>query len=77
MTFWDERLSTVEAERLLAERNEQQRGRRQRGGGQGYRQGGDRAKRRRKGHEIDAIAATVILQEYLDSLGRNIEETTL
>jgi len=28
MTFWDERLSTVEAERLLAERNEQQRGRR-------------------------------------------------
>ncbi len=32
---------------------------------------------RRKGHEIDAMAATVILQEYLDALGRNIEETTL
>ena len=77
ITFWDERLSTVEAERLLAERNQQQRGRRQGGGGQGHRQGGGRAKRRGKGHEIDAMAATVILQEYLDALGRNIEETTL
>jgi putative holliday junction resolvase len=73
ITFWDERLSTVEAERLLAERDQQQRGRRKRGGGQGD----GRAKRRKKGHEIDAMAATVILQEYLDSLGRNIEETTL
>src|SRR5436309_9323472 len=53
ITFWDERLSTVEAERLLAERNQQRRGRRQGGGGQGYRQGGGRAKRRGKGHEID------------------------
>jgi len=77
ITFWDERLSTVEAERLLAERNQQQRGRRQRGGGQGHQQGGGRAKRRKKGHEIDAMAATVILQEYLDSLDRNIGETTL
>ncbi|HAT46689.1 MAG TPA: Holliday junction resolvase RuvX, partial [Ktedonobacter sp.] len=78
LTFWDERLSTVEAQRLLAERGQQQRGKRQRGGGQG--QGGQKrgsSKRRPKGHEIDAMAATVILQEYLDSLSRNTEETTL
>jgi len=78
LTFWDERLSTVEAQRLLAERGQQQRGKRQRGGGQG--QGGQKrgsSKRRTKGHEIDAMAATVILQEYLDSLSRNTEETTL
>src|SRR5947209_20557882 len=78
VVFWDERLSTVEAQRLLAERGQQQKGKRQRGGGQG--QGGQKrgsSKRRAKGHEIDAMAATVILQEYLDSLSRNTEETTL
>ena len=82
MTFWDERLSTVEAQRLLAERNEQESGKRQRGRrGQSSQQGRRHAKRRQKGqrggHEIDAMAAAVFLQEYLDSLGREIEETTL
>ena len=62
LTFWDERLSTVEAERLRAQQEESGAGRRQSGRRQ--------AKRRRKGHEIDALAATVILQEYLDHLGR-------
>ncbi len=70
LTFWDERLSTVEATRLLADRNQ--------GKGSGYSRGGvgksgkgrqgQRAKRRHKGQEIDALAATVILQEYLDHL---------
>src|SRR6266568_671253 len=79
MTFWDERLSTVEAQRLLVERNDQERGKRQRGRGQSSQQGRRHAKRRQKGqrggHEIDAMAAAVFLQEYLDSLGREIEET--
>ncbi|HLJ33860.1 MAG TPA: Holliday junction resolvase RuvX [Ktedonobacteraceae bacterium] len=65
ITFWDERLSTVEAERLLRER----------GGGQGQRQrlqGRQRGqrrsqKKRRNEQEIDALAAAVILQEYLDN----------
>lgn len=73
MTFWDERLSTVEAQRLLAERGEQERGKRQRGRGQR----GHTKRRQRRGHEIDAMAAAVILQEYLDSLGHKKEETTL
>jgi putative Holliday junction resolvase len=84
MTFWDERLSTVEAQRLLAERGEQERGKRQKGRGrrgqrgQGSQQGRGHTKRRqRRGHEIDAMAAAVILQEYLDSLGHEKEETTL
>src|SRR5690348_5456696 len=62
LTFWDERLSTVEAERLLAEREQEQ--------GKRYRVGGGRqrsqTKRRRRQQEIDALAATIILQEYLD-----------
>jgi putative Holliday junction resolvase len=62
LVFWDERLSTVEAGRLLAERD----GRRERGG--------RRTHRRRRGHEIDALAATVILQDYLDHLRRKTEE---
>ncbi len=75
LTFWDERLSTVEAQRLLAERNEKRRGHEERGK-QG-RSGSHKAKRRQKGHEIDALAATVILQEYLDSQGNTTGETTL
>ena len=82
VTFWDERLSTVEAQRLLAERDQYAGGkgnRRGRGGSQGDRrkQGGarphhsQRSRRRQRGHEIDALAAAVILQEYLDSLGSN------
>lgn len=45
--LWDERLSTVTAERVLIER-------------------GERRSKRRKW--IDAIAAAVILQDYLDAL---------
>lgn len=78
VTFWDERLSTVEAQRLLAERNQQEKGGRQRRGDRGNirNQQGSRPKRRQKGHEIDALAAAVILQEYLDSQGGKAEETT-
>ena len=62
VTFWDERFSTVEAERLLAEREEAEQGKRDRAGGRKrFRTG-----RRRKQQEIDALAAAVILQEYLD-----------
>jgi putative pre-16S rRNA nuclease len=64
ITFWDERLSTVEAERLLIERGEAELGKR-------YKTTGGRkhiqTKRRRKKQEVDALAATVILQEYLDA----------
>jgi len=68
ITFWDERLSTVEAERLRG----------QRAGGKRQRQAGrvrTQSKRRQRGHEIDALAATVILQEYLDH--RTTEETSI
>ena len=62
VTFWDERLSTVEAERLLAERDS---------GVQGkpFRRGSRRRgpiKSRHKQQAIDAMAAAVILQDYLD-----------
>ena len=61
LTFWDERLSTVEAQRLLAQR-EQGEGRiRRRQGTRRHAQ----TRRRQKGQEIDALAATVILQDYL------------
>lgn len=65
LSFWDERLSTVEAERLLAERNQEEMGRKaqKRTGRQRT-----RTKRRKPGQEIDALAAAVILQEYLDHL---------
>jgi putative Holliday junction resolvase len=63
LTFWDERLSTVEAERLLAKRGQDEFDKRPRRNSRGRVQG----KRRRKGHEIDALAATVILQDYLDA----------
>jgi putative holliday junction resolvase len=56
LTFWDERFSTVEAERFRAGG-----GKRQRQAGRGRAQ----SKRRQRGHEIDALAAAVILQEYL------------
>jgi putative Holliday junction resolvase len=65
-TFWDERLSTVEAQRLLVERAQQARGKSLLRGQGGQR----RSRRRQKGHEIDALAAAVILQEYLDVRGR-------
>jgi putative Holliday junction resolvase len=69
VTFWDERLSTVEAERLLAERGEDLRARRQRRDGQGGKRGGHRRKQRAQ-QEIDALAAAVILQDYLDQPAR-------
>ncbi|HLI06872.1 MAG TPA: Holliday junction resolvase RuvX [Ktedonobacteraceae bacterium] len=77
LTFWDERLSTAEATRLLTERGQDESGRHRHGGragpissGKSGKGGqGQRAKRRQKGQEIDALAATVILQEYLDHQG--------
>jgi putative Holliday junction resolvase len=76
ITFWDERLSTVEAERLRTETVgaiPTKQGRR-RGGGKPQRQAGQaraQSKRRQRGHEIDALAATVILQEYLQHLSQS------
>lgn len=63
LAFWDERYSTVEAERLRAERSEAS-GKT----GEGWKYGRQRrrGRRQRKQHEIDAQAAAVILQEYLD-----------
>jgi putative Holliday junction resolvase len=61
VVFWDERLSTVEAERLLAERGQRPRERRQSPGSRG-----GHKRKRHASQEIDALAATVILQEYLD-----------
>jgi putative Holliday junction resolvase len=64
LTFWDERLSTVEAQRLLRESGQD-------AGGMRYARGGHQRKKRRRGHsqEIDALAAAVILQDYLDHQG--------
>jgi putative holliday junction resolvase len=73
LSFWDERLSTVEAERLLAERNQEEVGRkvqRRTGGRQRT-----RTKRRKPDQEIDALAAAVILQEYLDHLRSGKKES--
>lgn len=64
ITFWDERLSTVEAQRLLMQRDQELEGRR-RGSAQ-RRQA--RGKKKRGAQEIDALAAVVFLQEYLDHL---------
>ncbi len=64
LTFWDERLSTVEAQRLLTQREQGEVGRRRRQGTRRHTQ----TRRRQKGQEIDALAATVILQDYLDAL---------
>lgn len=72
VTFWDERLSTVEAERLLAERGQDPRARRQKRGGQGGKRGGHRRKQRGQ-QEIDALAAAVILQDCLDQSAQKRE----
>jgi putative holliday junction resolvase len=69
LVFCDERYSTVEAQRLLAQSGGSGSGKREKRNG---RRG--QTKRRHKGHEIDALAATVILQDYLDSQGRTTEE---
>lgn len=74
ITFWDERLSTVEARRLLAQRDQDWMG------NEGYERQRrtvrrrTQTKRRQRGQEIDAYAAAVILQDYLDWLGRKTEE---
>ncbi|GCE47656.1 putative Holliday junction resolvase [Thermosporothrix hazakensis] len=68
VSFWDERLSTVEAERLLLHRPSGA-GRKPRRSGQSHSR-----KSRQRGHELDALAATVILQEYLDSLRSSKQE---
>src|SRR5205085_9925253 len=59
VTFWDERLSTVEAERLLAQREQDAQGKPFRRGNR--RRSSTRQRRRHQG--IDAMAAAVILQE--------------
>jgi putative holliday junction resolvase len=66
--FWDERLSTVEAERLLTERGQNPHVRRSGKSGQGKQRGPQKGhKRTHRGQQgIDALAAAVILQEYLD-----------
>ncbi len=72
LSFWDERLSTVEAGRLLAERNQEEVGRKvQRRTGRQH----ARTKRRKPSQEIDALAAAVILQEYLDHRRSGKKET--
>lgn len=70
LVFWDERLSTVEAQRLLAQRGQDGGGKRQRRLGRQRPQ----TKRRRQSQEIDALAAAVILQDYLDHLGSTTKE---
>lgn len=69
VTMWDERLSTVEAQRLRAEYEQEARGGRSRAG--------NKTRRRRKQQEIDALAAAVILQEYLDSVSSKSEDKTI
>ncbi len=75
VSLYDERLSTVEAQRLLSERDQSEyvdeRGKRRRRGG--------RSRQRRKGQEIDALAAAVILQDYLDHLrdSNGLEDTSI
>ncbi len=66
VTFWDERLSTVEAERLLAERGQASSG--------GRARSGKSARRKRNQQGIDALAAAVILQEYLDHASSKVED---
>jgi putative Holliday junction resolvase len=67
LTLWDERFSTVEAQRLLAQRGLDEGEKRKRRGGQQRTQ----SKRRRRGHEIDALAATIILEDYLSQHPRD------
>ena len=70
ISFWDERLSTVEAQRLLMERGQDEEQRRRRRGGQRH----THARRRRARQEIDALAAAVLLQDYLDHQRNKTED---
>ena len=72
VTFWDERLSTVEAQRLLSQRDEHDSHRHARRSRPGHR--AKRSQRRQRGQELDALAAAVILQDYLDSTRGNTEK---
>jgi len=78
LSFWDERLSTVEAQRRLSDQDEEPT-RQKRGRDPIYRVRNSHrrlsVKRRRKrpAQGIDALAATIILQEFLDHL-RNKEK---
>jgi putative Holliday junction resolvase len=71
LTFWDERLSTVEAQRLLGQRDQHHNDKQGRRTGRRQTQ----SKRRQKGQEIDALAAAVFLQDYLDS--HKVEEKNI
>jgi putative holliday junction resolvase len=70
ISFWDERLSTVEAQRLLMERGQDEEQRRRRRSGQRH----THARRRRARQEIDALAAAVLLQDYLDHQRNKTED---
>lgn len=72
ITFWDERLSTVEARRLLAERRQLEHAKHHTSDSRQRRQ----QRRRRKAQEIDALAAAVILQDYLDQASSKIKDGT-
>jgi putative Holliday junction resolvase len=80
LTYWDERYSTVEAERLRAERyqdaydaGDRRRSASRRPGGP---HGKSRGKNRKHGqHEIDALAAAVILQDYLEHTSSEMKDT--
>jgi putative holliday junction resolvase len=64
VVFWDERLSTVSAEQMLAESG----GRRPAHGARRRRGASSRSKKfTRKRQAIDAIVAAMILQEYLNA----------
>lgn len=73
--LWDERLSTVSAERLMREGGQTRRAGEQRSGGAGERGGRGAGGQGRKRERLDAVAAAVILQDYLDS--RKKEGTSL
>lgn len=79
VTFWDERLSTVEAQRLRGEYEQEARGGGSHAGkARGSRERGRKeGRRKRKGQEIDALAAAVILQEYLDHLSSTHKDKIL
>lgn len=72
LVFWDERLSTVEAQRLLAQQGQRGSSRRQKNSGRQRSQSG-----RQKGQGIDALAAAVFLQDYLDHLSSKAREKKL
>lgn len=82
LTYWDERYSTVEAQRLFAERyqdaytyvagDRRRPPMRQPGRSHGLQRG----KRGEKSqHEIDALAAAVILQDYLEHASTEMKDT--